>query len=146
MLYTLQNGSPVPCPTDHNGIGNLRDDYWQSHGGKVLVAAVKPDGNYEPIYEEVGDQIVERWVLVIPPPVSISKIKIGDAFESMGMLDAFEAFIAADKTSTRRWRDAVVLMSDDPMVVEACKYFQSAGVVTAAQIGELLQACKSDIG
>lgn len=111
-------------------------------GSEIALGIDYSTGAPRPDLAEYYDEIPDTLTAAFP----ISKIKIGDAFEKLGMIDAFEAFVASDKTCTRRWRDAVVLMSDDPMVVEACKYFQSTGVVTAAQIGELLQSCKSDIG
>ena len=76
---------------------------------------------------------------------TLSKLKIGDTFEALGMLPAFEAFLAADARRFRRWRDSVVLELDDPMVVEACQYLVASGAVTEDQVNALLENCRSDI-
>jgi len=57
----------------------------------------------------------------------------------------FEAFIASNPTIARRYRDAVVLMSDDAMVKSAMGYFKDALKLNDDQIKNLLEGCKSDI-
>ena len=79
-----------------------------------------------------------------PVPFQLSKIKLGDAFEALGVIDQFESFIAAEPTRARRYRDAVTLASDDPMVLSACDYFGEKLGMTAEQIGALLEQCRSD--
>jgi hypothetical protein len=92
-------------------------------------------------------QVVWEFVEPVPEPAfSISKIKLGDTFDAIGVLAQFEAYIASDAKVSRRWRDAVVLMSDDPMVLGACGYFQQMLGMTDAQIKAMLVSCKSDIG
>jgi hypothetical protein len=86
----------------------------------------------------------------VPPeikeqPFAISKIKLGDAFEALGVIGMFQDFIASNPTTARRYRDAVVLMSDDPMVTGAMGYFKDALKLNDDQIKNLLEGCKSDI-
>ena len=78
-------------------------------------------------------------------PFAISKIKLGDAFEELGEIAQFEAFIASNPTIARRFRDAVVLMSDDEMVLGAMSYFKQALSLNDDQIKLMLKSCKSDI-
>ena len=78
-------------------------------------------------------------------PFAISKIKLGDAFEALGVIAQFEAFIASNPTIARRFRDAVVLMSDDEMVLGAMSYFKQALSLNDDQIKLMLKSCKSDI-
>jgi len=82
---------------------------------------------------------------VVEQPFAISKIKLGDAFEALGVIEQLEAFIASSPTIARRYRDAVVIMSDDPMVTSAMGYFKDALTLNDDQIKNLLEGCKSDI-
>jgi hypothetical protein len=106
-------------------------------------------GDYaEPICNATQDCIFAPTPIVQPvvdQPFAISKIKLGDAFEDLGMVEIFEAFIASDKTIARRYRDAVVLMSNDPMVTGAMAHFKTELGLNDGQIAGLLNHCKSDI-
>jgi len=104
---------------------------------------------YELYVPPTAEEIAERERIererIEALPFAISKIKLGDAFEALGVIDQFEAFISSNPTIARRYRDAVVLMSDDTMVTSAMGYFKDALKLNDDQIKNMLEGCKSDI-
>jgi hypothetical protein len=98
-----------------------------------------------PTAEEIAEQERIERERIEALPFAISKIKLGDAFESLGVIAQFDAYIASNPTTARRYRDAVVLMSDDEMVTSAMGYFKQSLHLDDEQIKLMLKSCKSDI-
>lgn len=76
-------------------------------------------------------------------PFRISKEKLSDAMRSAGLYAQFRGYLAADPDRLDRWNDAVVLDSDNPMVLEAIPAIQS--LLPEVDINALLRSCTSDL-
>jgi len=122
-------------------------------GYLLIKETPKPDGNYREIgilVEDVdfGHKIEVVWEAVEPTPeqpFSISKIKLDDALLTLGVRDQFDAYIESNSEAKRRYDKALVLMSNDPMVVGAIAYFKQILTLNDDQIKNLLEGCKIDI-
>ena len=76
-------------------------------------------------------------------PVSLSKLKILDFVDSLGMFDAFKEFIGADARRLWRWNAGSVISMDDPMVVSDLPAFAALlGIAEADLMGSLITACR----
>lgn len=81
MLYMLVNGQLWPCPTEFNGAGNLRDEYWAQHGGKPLRHVSRPQGQYTLTYRDAGDALEEVWTPRVPAPTSPRVLALREAYK-----------------------------------------------------------------
>jgi hypothetical protein len=150
-MYKLTNGQVEQVTSLPNVSG--AEIYLQSlpvneRQAMGIFASIKYGDYAEPICNATQDCIFAPMPIVPPvveQPFAISKIKLGDAFEALGVIAQFEAFINGDATIQRRYRDAVVLMSDDEMVLGAMAHFKQALGLDNEQIKLLLESCKSDI-
>jgi len=106
-------------------------------------------GAYTEAFSSAADDCIYAPTPVVQPvveqPFAISKIKLGDKFEELGVLAQFYAFIASDPRRARRYKDSVVLMSNDEDVTSAMAYFKQVLTMNDDQIKNLLEGCKSDI-
>ncbi len=150
-MYKLTNGQVEQVTSLPNVSG--AEIYLQSlpvneRQAMGIFASIKYGDYAEPICNATQDCIFAPMPIVQPvveQPFAISKIKLGDAFEELGVIAQFDAFIASNPTIARRYRDAIVLMSDDEMVTSAMGYFKDALKLNDDQIKNLLEGCKSDI-
>jgi hypothetical protein len=151
IMYKLTNGQVEQVTSLQNVSG--AEIYLQSlpvnDRQEMGIFAHLNYGDYAEPFTSVSDDCIFA-PMPIPPEIpeqrfAISKIKLGDAFEALGVIAQFEAFIASNPTIARRYRDAVVLMSDDQMVTSAMGYFKDALKLNDDQIKNLLEGCKSDI-
>ena len=75
-------------------------------------------------------------------PFEISKMRLLEAFEAVGLDDAFMAFLEADKRTRRYWYASTTLDSDDPRVVAAGAAIAAAFHLTAEQVDGLLRSAR----
>ena len=75
-------------------------------------------------------------------PFEISRMRLLEAFEAVGLDDAFMAFLESDKHTRRYWYASTTLDSDDPRVVAAGAAIAEALGLTAEQVDGLLRSAR----
>ena len=75
-------------------------------------------------------------------PFEISRMRLLEAFEAVGLDDAFMAFLEADKHLRRYWYASTTLDSNDPRVVAAGAAIAEAFHLTAEQVDGLLRSAR----
>ena len=75
-------------------------------------------------------------------PFEISRMRLLEAFESLGLDDAFMAFVESDKHRRRFWYASTTLDSDDHRVVAAAHAITKALHLTAEQVDGLLRSAR----
>lgn len=98
---------------------------------------------------DYGKKIEIVWVEVAPvpeQPFNISKIKLRHSLKEIGLWDTFYNMLKnAEGDLLGEWTDAVVLTSNDPMVLGFAHQLTGPGIMNIAQVKNLLETCKSDI-
>lgn len=75
-------------------------------------------------------------------PFEISKLKLVEAFDTLGKRAEFLAFVAADAEMKLYWDTATTLDSDHPMVVQAAAAIAQAFGLSAEQVDALLRSAR----
>jgi hypothetical protein len=123
-----------------------RPDLLVEDGYKPVAYTEKPEGYFAPSWRDDADQITQVWTAYEPPapqPFSLSKVKLLRAFDALGVLDVFCAFLAADQKRKLLWDAAVTIETNDPLVVDVLP--SVAAQFGIADMGAFLESCRSDI-
>ena len=75
-------------------------------------------------------------------PFEISKIKLIEIFEGMGLRDTFLAFIASDEDLSVYWNNSTTLDSNHPKVVSAARAIGEAFSISDEQVNALLRSAQ----
>lgn len=119
------------------------------NGYYIVTTTDIPVGNYRKAYRLEDNRIVEGYEeapIVPEQPFNISKIKLRHALKEIGLWETFYNILkTADGDLIGEWNDAVVLTSNDPMVLGFSQQLISLVVINEVQIKNLLNTCKSDL-
>lgn len=75
-------------------------------------------------------------------PFEISKIKLIEIFDGMGLRDTFLAFIASDEDLSVYWNNSTTLDSNHPKVVSAASAIGEAFSISDEQVNALLRSAQ----
>ena len=78
-----------------------------------------------------------------PQPFAISKLKLVEALDDAGLLEAFDAFLAASLAFRMRWCAAQEIQSDNPAFVGAFAAFCAAASVSPEDGAALIEASRA---
>lgn len=108
---------------------------------RISIQAIEEDG-------ENGKWEVEDVITETPPalPFPISKIALKKAMQAVGQWESFKAVLQQDLDAWEDFNFAVVLMSDDPKVLQFKQVCVQLFGFTEEQVDAMLKSCKSDIG
>lgn len=88
------------------------------------------------------ERVIPLPIVVAIAPFDVSKIKLLDALDAIGLEDALFAFLATDEKLLRRFNAAQVLVSTDPLLVAAIPLFAAASGKSVEEINALLQSSR----
>jgi hypothetical protein len=74
-------------------------------------------------------------------PFSVSKLAIRRKLRELGLESLLDGFLAAESTRQKDWDDAMVLMSDDPLLASSIPAFAAATNLPESAVIDLLTSC-----
>lgn len=102
----------------------------------------------EPIVDKENDCIripIPIPIVEEPRIFNISKLKLIETLESMKLDQYLLSYLNSDTNKMFKWNAAVVLASNNQLVLEACSLFKNQLGMTDEQINNLLVVCESDL-
>lgn len=78
-------------------------------------------------------------------PYEISNLRLVEAFDDIGKLDEFLAFLSSDADMKLYWDTATTLDSDHPMVQAAAQSIAQGFGLTAEQVDTLLRSARAGV-
>jgi hypothetical protein len=75
-------------------------------------------------------------------PYEISKLRLVEAFDAIGKLDEFLAFLSSDADMKLYWDTATTLDSDHPMVQAATQSISQAFGLTEEQVDAIMRSAR----
>lgn len=157
-MYRLQNGvvSQVPASgvaPDGRSISGFLPDYISAMPACERQALgfyrwqVSDEAITEPTADPIADCIRVPVPSVVDPKTQrfeVSKRRLADWFDSLGVWESVSAYIQSDAKRARTWELAQCLDSDDPMIVAAIAELGQALGMTPAQMLDGLWACRTE--
>ena len=144
--YTLEVAGGVisnPSNTDYHNAGWYKFIRFVPPVGYVKVPSTR-----ELMTNVQAFTVTEVFqVELAPDPVyTMSKLKLVQAMDSLGLLDDFLSALQSDATAKLMWDVSVVIDSDNPLVVNFINANKTSLGINDQDIKDMFENCISDLG